>query len=301
MIAQALSAKERGAGAEALRLLESVLRVDTRHAAALSHIQTWLSTARTDARSRRTIADALGPDVTASQPYREGHQRELEAGRLSSTRPTEAIQLLWSAASAYSQAVEIGRQRLVQETPPPSPTTPLDANPERSPQDLPPSAPPPSILTTAALPLVDATARIVAPPPPKVAPDTSSQAQQASPSPASASDTLIPQGVREALDRYAAAYGRQDIQGIKAVFPNLPPEREAALNKAFKSGCRSYEVRFSNIEASRVTADSLTILATTTYTCNPSTGQSRQTFSADDVFQMKRVGATWYIDRMQLI
>ena len=55
------------------------------------------------------------------------------------------------------------------------------------------------------------------------------------------------------------------------------------------------------LDASRATADSIYVIADTSYTCTPATGAARQTVTTQDVFQLKRVGAAWIINSMQLM
>jgi serine/threonine-protein kinase len=303
LVSQASSSYARGARDDALNQIQGALQLDARYAGAVSLIQTWLSTARADVRTRRTAAEGLGQDVKLLQAYRDGRLKEAEADWLAKTQPAAAIRSLWASASSYDAAATATRQR---------PTLPPPAATPSAPAVAPMSTP---AANTAAI-LGTQGSTTLSPPPP-VAPPPSSRPDSAAATPPAANSSpgqapatptstgtagpVIPQGARDALDRYAAAYSRQDLRAIKAVFPNLPSDREAALNRAFKSGCRSYDVRFNSLEPSRVTADSLTILATTTYTCYPSTGQSPRTVTADDFFQLKRAGNAWVIDKMQLM
>jgi hypothetical protein len=294
-VTSALDAYARGARDEAMTQLQSALRVDAKNTAAASVVQTWLATARGDVRTARAAAEQLGAAATSTQAFLDAQQNESTAQTIVSSRPADAIALLWTAAASYGSAAAAGRQPATS-TPssgtssaPPPPKAPADAavSPDAG------SRPPNAGTSTTAAPPVGSNAGATTP--------NGSTTTPPGAVPAPPPATTIPAAARDALNRYAAAYARQDLKAIKAVFPALPSDREASLTKAFKSGCKSYDVTFDSLAPSRVTPDSLTVLATTTYTCHPSTGRAPQTVRADDVFQLKRVGENWIIEKMQLM
>jgi hypothetical protein len=88
------------------------------------------------------------------------------------------------------------------------------------------------------------------------------------------------------------------LAALKGIYPGLPREKERALERAFSRDCRSYEVTFEEIRPGIVGGNSATVFARTTYACRPVNGQSMQASQMDDVFELRRSGSAWLIDRM---
>ncbi len=287
VIQQARNNYSAGLRQQALSALQQVMLNDVGRTRAAPVVQEWLKTARAESQSARQAADALGTGATSTAEYGSGRRAESDAGRTAKSDAIDAIRLFWNAAEAYARARSIaqGTAAAAVTVPPPNPDNArAAADPPR------PTTPGTSSLPVASPPALNSPPISLAPPPPVPA---------ASPPPP-AESRAIPQGALDALNRYAAAYAKRDIAEVKKAFPSLPRERESVMRKAF-AGCRAYDVQFGKIDQVRVTDDSMTLYADTTYTCTPTTGGSKRTETTQDVFQLKRDGARWIIVNMQLM
>ena len=301
LLAQARSMYSSGQREQALGVVQSVLLLDDKNATAGSLVQTWLTSARESVRRAKAAADAIGAAATATSEYQNGLVGERDAQRLVNSRPTESIRLLWVTTSSYNSATALGQQRA-------SPTPVPTPSPTSTPPPPTPSASPPPVPTNSPTPSPSATVTPTATPTATSPPAPTSTTGGATPSPPAvptASPTpapaAIPPGARDALNRYAAAYAKQNLRDIKAVFPALQKDREDVLKKAFGGGCRAYEVRFIRTDLARVEGSSVFVLTDTEYTCTPATGGAKQRVTARDLFELKQGSNGWFIAAMSLM
>lgn len=289
LIEQARNNYKSGQRLQALNTVQKVMLEDAGRSRAAPMVQEWLTTARSESETARRAADALGAAAASTSDYQAGRRAESDAARVVNVDVLKAVRDYWNAAGSYA------RVRWIAQTPTGSVITDPTSNPEST---KPASDPSRSSPVPTGLP--------VGPPADLNRPPISLGAPPAAPPPAAPPATpapdrpAIPQGALDALTRYAAAYRAKDVAAVKKAFPSLPREREAVMRKAF-AGCRAYDVQFGKIDPVRVTDESMTLYADTTYSCTPTTGGSPRTETTQDVFQLKRVGTTWVIVNMQLM
>jgi hypothetical protein len=109
--------------------------------------------------------------------------------------------------------------------------------------------------------------------------------------------------IKQTLARYRAAYHDHSIDGLLAIFPDIPREERQKLEKAFKDAsknCRAYEVLQGDptIFVTGADATDAQVTVQSSYSCTPVTGQRDQVASMRDVFVMKKINGAWLITRM---
>ncbi len=103
----------------------------------------------------------------------------------------------------------------------------------------------------------------------------------------------------QALEQYRNAYHSLDIEALVKVYPTLPREMRQSLERAFKRDCRDYDVTFGNMIP--LLGDDPTIATVSvrgTYTCTPKSRQAPTTQSVQEVFQLRKFGNAWVIEKL---
>jgi serine/threonine protein kinase len=104
-------------------------------------------------------------------------------------------------------------------------------------------------------------------------------------------------GVEAAMERFRTAYRNRDLQGVREVFPALPPEIERTMQRSFDD-CLVYEVIFTNMQIESSPADAALAQADlrSAHTCTPNSGARQTTAEHHDMFTLGKSGDTWRIN-----
>ena len=105
--------------------------------------------------------------------------------------------------------------------------------------------------------------------------------------PAAAAET----GVRDALQRYSAAFESLDVDAVKKVQPSVPVE---SLAKAFKD-MRELKVAIDAVRVLSIDGTTARVSCKVTQTLTPKVG-SKQTTAVTRVMRLKRNADAWVID-----
>lgn len=98
-------------------------------------------------------------------------------------------------------------------------------------------------------------------------------------------------GVRDALQRYAAAFESLDVNAVKKIQPSVPTE---ALAKAFKD-MRELRVAIDAVRVLSIDGHKARVSCRVTQTLTPKVG-SRQTTAVTRVMRLQRTADAWVID-----
>jgi hypothetical protein len=79
-------------------------------------------------------------------------------------------------------------------------------------------------------------------------------------------------GVRDALQRYQAAYRTFDFDALTAVYPALPADRRKHLRQ-WRDACQAYEVMLTDLRLHRSAPDAAMVESQTLYRCVPKAGR----------------------------
>jgi uncharacterized caspase-like protein len=101
------------------------------------------------------------------------------------------------------------------------------------------------------------------------------------------------------LSVYARAYGAFDIVALRRVFPAVSSEQESAM-RDLKATCRTYQVRFDQTKIYQGDrADSVVVVASSEYNCQPHTRQRAPTKMMTDVFRLQLASTgQWLIESL---
>jgi hypothetical protein len=91
--------------------------------------------------------------------------------------------------------------------------------------------------------------------------------------------------------------GAEHIPELLQVFPALPRETSQSLDRAFKD-CRAYDVSFGQIQflIDPNDATAAQVIAESTYTCQPRTGQKAVPATQRDIFVLRKKSDSWIFD-----
>jgi hypothetical protein len=98
-------------------------------------------------------------------------------------------------------------------------------------------------------------------------------------------------GVRDALQRYSAAFESMDVDAVKKVQPSVPTE---TLAKAFKD-MRELKVAIDAVRVLSMDGTTARVSCKVTQTLTPKVG-SKQTTAVTRVMRLKRNADVWVID-----
>jgi hypothetical protein len=98
-------------------------------------------------------------------------------------------------------------------------------------------------------------------------------------------------GVREALQRYAAAFESIDANAVKKVQPSIASE---SLAKAFKE-MRELKVAIDEVRVLSAEPTNVRLSCRVTQTLTPRAG-AKQTTSVNRVMRLRKTGDSWVID-----
>ena len=104
-------------------------------------------------------------------------------------------------------------------------------------------------------------------------------------------------GIEAAMERFRTAYRNRDLQGVREVFPTLPPETELVMQRSFDN-CLVYEVIFADLQIEINPTDATLAQADlrSAHTCTPDSGARQTTAEHNDLFTLRKNGDTWQID-----
>ena len=104
-------------------------------------------------------------------------------------------------------------------------------------------------------------------------------------------------GIEAAMERFRTAYRNRDLQGVREVFPTLPPETELVMQRSFDD-CLVYEVIFTDLRIEMSPTDAALAQADlrSAHTCTPVSGARQTTAEHHDLFTLRKSGNTWHID-----
>jgi serine/threonine protein kinase len=105
-------------------------------------------------------------------------------------------------------------------------------------------------------------------------------------------------GILLTLRLYQEAYRERSVDALARVFPSLPREERQRLERNFRD-CRDYDAAFINpqpLMGDDPTA--ATVNVRFIYTCTPRSGQGPQQAPVDEVFQLRKLGDGWVIERL---
>jgi hypothetical protein len=101
-------------------------------------------------------------------------------------------------------------------------------------------------------------------------------------------------GVRDALQRYSAAFESLDVDAVKKVQPSVPTEN---LAKAFKD-MRELKVAIDAVRVLSIDGTTARVSCKVTQTLTPKVG-SKQTTSVTRVMRLRRTADAWVIDSFE--
>ena len=241
-------------------------------------------------------------DAAATPAYRTGARAEAEAVRLlNAGRHAEATARFYEASGLYQSAALNALARASGERPPEGAAAPQSRARGSAPGvSRPPAEPPPTqdVRTGPpdALPGVPVSAgapAIPAPPPPAPAP-----AASPAPEPPPSRTSSVDEGVKEALDRYRAAFEARSFDALRRVWPGLSGAAAQAIREEFRHASR---ITLS-IADLRITAsgDTATARFTRRYEIVTVDGQ-RPRSESDTTVRLRRGPSGWTIESVQYV
>lgn len=98
-------------------------------------------------------------------------------------------------------------------------------------------------------------------------------------------------GIRDALQRYSAAFESLDVNAVRKVQPSVPAE---SLAKAFRD-MRELKVAIDTVRVLSIDGNKARVSCRVTQTLTPKVG-SRQTTAVTRVMRLQRTADAWVID-----
>ncbi len=220
-------------------------------------------------------------------PRRESESSRAPAPRTTVKEPAAAIEPPRPSAEGLTGGPGTPAEPQRPPAPPPDPGSRTE----------PPRAPVPAPASPPATTPPPATTEVPAPPQaenPGPAPATLPAPEQtAATPPAPAEDLPDPAaGVREAIDRWAAAWSRMDRAAILRAHPGLSGRD---VDQALR-GKKSYSAEIAACGTPKVAGDTASISCS--YTIRSDAGRGPETFSMKAAFELERSGAVWAISKL---
>jgi len=106
-------------------------------------------------------------------------------------------------------------------------------------------------------------------------------------------------GIEAAMERFRVGYQNRSMPAVSAVFPALPGETRAAMQREF-TACLVYEVTFDEMQVEMAPADeSLAhVNVSSTHVCTPKSGARQTTSTQREVFTLRKKADSWSIERV---
>jgi hypothetical protein len=103
--------------------------------------------------------------------------------------------------------------------------------------------------------------------------------------------------INEALERFRSAYRTRDMAAMLMVFPTIPEQIEAAMQRTF-STCLVYEVTFDGVRVGMDPLDETLATADvrSSHTCTPRSGGRETTTDRHDLISLRKDGDTWLVE-----
>jgi hypothetical protein len=276
----------------ALDTMSAGLVLDARDPELNGLIDELKRTARQMANRARTTA-GRGAEERPSLDFQSARSRERQADSFDRAgNRTQAIRAYWEATELYDRA-----SRVVAQSPttlPPEaglPLRPEIPKPETPPLPLErqPSAP-------AAPPPLETPPSAIATPPQPPASVTSEPVPQRPGEAAQDGRTLDRAAIEDTLRRYAEAYRSRDIAAVRVVLPSLNAQQMRSLEKDF-SNYRSYNVEITD-QRIVINHDRATATAQVTRSFITTNGVAGG-HTVATVFRLRKIDASWVIDRLE--
>jgi serine/threonine-protein kinase len=260
--------------------------------------EVWAAVQENVTQSRRAAIAA--PGATTIPLYQSAEKRREAAGALRARgNLIGAIETLWQAGDLYDQAVIASRasapsaaasRELAPAAPSGSPAAQGAPGPSPSPVSSPVPTPLPS--ATESEPPISAP-----PPPPQPAPRVAAPApapatERPAAEPARTAADIDHDRVREALDRYRAAFQNKNVGQLTQVYPSLSAAQVRQLRESMED-TETYELEIRNPRV-QVQGDTATVLAVLARRITPRVGTTEPYENAVE-FRLRRAGGSWEI------